>query len=139
MEGILKFLHFVSKSPQERLIKILTKNDKLVRLICEILLNIMVKNIKVAPHIIKQLKKHKRVIYKLVDKRTSITKRKRLLVKAWPIVAILTPLIPLIAKALKNEPLFKDVSHHRNRQGNPRHAKGRRRTNIMRKRSRGQK
>ena len=118
MDGILRFLNFVTRSPEKRIIQILTKNDKLIQIICEILLNILLKNIKVDRNIINKLKKYKRVIYKLIDKRTSLRQRRQLLLKTWPIIKILSPLIPLIIKSFKNEPLFKNVPNHRSRQKN---------------------
>jgi hypothetical protein len=109
MAGFVNFLHFISKSPEKRIIQILTRNKRVVKAICEILLNILLKNIKVDRRIAHKLEKHKHIIYELVDKHTSLHQRRRLLLKAWPIVRILTPILPLISKAIKNEPIFKNV------------------------------
>ena len=116
MDKIVGFLHFVSKSPKERIIQILTRNNTIVVLTCDILLNILKNNIPVKPELLKKLKKHRRTIYKLVDKRIPIERKKKLLAKNWPIVEVLEPLLPLIAKSFKYEPLYKNVSHKRRRQ-----------------------
>lgn len=115
MEGFVSFLNFISKSPEKALIKVLTKNERIVHLVCEILLNILLKNIKVDKRIIRKLRKYKRIIYKLVDKRTSLSQRRKLLLKSWPIVRILTPLLPLIGKSLRHVKLFQNVFNKRSR------------------------
>jgi hypothetical protein len=112
MAYILRFLKFASKSPNQYIIQVLSKNRKIVNLVCEILLNILLKNIKVDRRIINKLRKYKRIIYRLVDKHTHIRERRQLLQKTWPILKILSPIIPTVIKSLKNAQLLKNVLGH---------------------------
>jgi phosphorylcholine metabolism protein LicD len=113
--GSIRFLSFVLSSPRQRLISILSKNKQVVRHICDILLNILLLNIRVNSSVINKLKKHKRVIYLLVDKKTTDKTRAELLTKHLSITKTILPLLKAIETSLKNEPLYQDVSNKRRR------------------------
>ena len=101
MNNILNFLQFLDKkSSQKQLVRIITQHKNIVLLITEILYNILHNNINVSPSLLQQLKRHRRLIYKIVDKRTSLVKRRRMLIKGWPIVHTLLPILPSILQYL---------------------------------------
>ena len=111
----ISFLRFVLNSPRKRLVAILSKNKQLLNHISDILLNILLLNIRVKSDIINKLKRHKRIIYQIVNKTTSDKSRLELLLKHSAIIKLITPLLKPIEKTLKNEPLYENVFNQRRR------------------------
>ena len=111
MKGPLKFLKFVLESPPQRQTAIIGKNKQIVKQICDILLNILLLNVKVKPIVIKKLKQHKTVIYQLVNKKISDKKRQELLLHNRAILKIIATVLPSIYKSIQNEPLYQNVSN----------------------------
>ena len=109
MKGPLKFLKFVFESPHKRQISIINKNKQVVKHICDILLNILLQNITVKPIIITKLRRHRKAIYTLVNKRTTDKKRRDLLVHNPGILRTLATVLPSIYKSIHNEPLYQNV------------------------------
>lgn len=115
MDKFIKFVDFVLTSPRSRLLKILKSNKQVIGVIAEIVLNILLKNIKVKPHVARRLRKYRRALYKLVNPAISIAKKRHILTSNVQLLHILSPLLPGISKSFKDEPLYENVSHHRRR------------------------
>ena len=111
----IRFLQFVLSSPPHRLFPILQKNKQVIRQICDILLNILLKHIPASQVIINQLKKFKSDIYILVDRRTSDEDRRRIILRKPAILKPIIPLLKEVARSFKYEPLYQDVSNNRRR------------------------
>jgi hypothetical protein len=109
MQGGLRFLKFVLESPSARRRSIISKNKQVVKHICDILLNILLQNISVKASVINKLKRHRKVIYTCVNKKTSDKTRKELLLRHPSILKTLATLLPSINKTLENEPLYQNV------------------------------
>lgn len=113
--GSFRFLHFVLSSPPHRQIAILQKNKQVVRQVCNILLNILLKHIPVHVTIINNLRQYRSVIYKLVDRRVSDFTKKQLILQNPAILKLIVPLLKDISKSFRYEPLCEDVSDNRKR------------------------
>ena len=116
MKGAVKFLHFAFGGgiPLARQIALLRKNKNLVNLITDVIYNILYQNVvPSSPDIINDLKKYKKDIYKLVDKKTSDRTWSEILIKQPQIIKSILPLLPSIDINLENEPLYEDVSGKR--------------------------
>ncbi len=77
--GFIKRIFTTSSSNiRKRLIQ--SSNDNIIKAICEILLNIYFKNLTISKESLKVMKKAKRVLIKIINKRTTMLTRKHLLV-----------------------------------------------------------
>lgn len=116
MKGAIKFVHFAFGGgvPLARQVSLLRKNKNMVNLITDILYNILYQNVvPSSPDIINDLKKYKKDIYKLVDKKSSDKTRSDILIKNPQIIKTVLPLLSSIDSSLKNEPLYENVSGKR--------------------------
>ena len=73
---------------------LLQKDPKILKTFIDILFNIAHFNITVPQDIINKLKKHRQVVYKLFQKRTSDKTRATLLGNNLDIIKIILPLLP---------------------------------------------
>ena len=87
VERYSSFLKRIVTAPEPIRIKLLkSSNLNIIKAICELLLNIVQKNITVKAIVITQLKKHKNLLYKLFDAK-GFEARKSILVGHPKIVA----------------------------------------------------
>ena len=116
MKGPLKFMHAVLNGPAERRISVIRANKEFVRVIVDILFNILNKNIQpLSSSVIDQLRLHKSSIYKLIKKSTSHQQAAKILINEPQILDSIISLLPDISNSLRDEPLYKNVSHKRTR------------------------
>ena len=82
--------------------QLLNKNGgDLVFALCEIIQNVLKGNVKLSPSEIKKLKRYHRAIYDIVEKKTSLKRRKQLLVQEGGfLMTLLPPAIALLATIL---------------------------------------
>ena len=109
-------MQFVLSSPRNRVISILRKNKQVVRQLCDVLLNILLKHIPVSAKTLRQLKRHRSEIYRLVDRRTSDAQRTQIILQNPSLLRPIIPLLKEVARSFKYEPLYQDVSNNRRRQ-----------------------
>ena len=85
MENTIKYANFIkrifSASPQIRKKLLTSSNLNIIKAITEIILNIYHLNLPVSKTTLKQLKKSKAVILKIINKKTLPAQRKELLIK----------------------------------------------------------
>jgi hypothetical protein len=85
MENAIKYANFIkrifSAPPKIRKKLLATSNLDIIKAITEIILNIYHLNLPVSKSALKQLKKSKTVILKIINKKTLPAKRKELLIK----------------------------------------------------------
>jgi hypothetical protein len=84
MENVKKYSSFIKRMvttlPPIRKKLLASSNHNIIKAICEIILNIYYKQITLSPVALKALKKHKRVLLKLINKNKSIEQKKQLLI-----------------------------------------------------------
>jgi hypothetical protein len=68
----------------------------LIRVICETLYNILLGNIKVDSKTLDKLKRHRRSIYKLCAKKTSLRSRKNIINQKGKLLPLLLPILSLL-------------------------------------------
>jgi len=94
MEDVRRYSSFIKRivtapiNIRKRLLK--TSNLTIVKAICELLLNILQKNIPTSKSVIKQLKKHKKTLYKLFEKGTNLEAKKAILIKKCTLLSQLS-------------------------------------------------
>ena len=116
MKGPLKFVHAILGGPSERRTSVLRDNKEFVRVVVDILFNILNKNIQtLSPEVIAQLREHESSIYKLTKKTTTHHQAAKILINEPQILNTITSLLPDISNSLSEEPLYKNVSHKRAR------------------------
>ena len=85
MENAIKYANFIqrifSTCPQIRKKLLASSNLNIIKAITEIMLNIFHLNLPVSKLVLKQLKKSRSVILKIINKKTLPVKRKELLIK----------------------------------------------------------
>jgi hypothetical protein len=94
MDDVRRYSSFIKRivtariNIRKKLLK--SSNLAIIKAICELLLNILQKNISTSKLVIKQLKKHKKTIYKLLDKSTSLEAKKAILIKTCKLISPLS-------------------------------------------------
>jgi hypothetical protein len=68
----------------------------LIRIVCETLYNILLGNIKVSKKTLEKLKRHRRDIYKLCAKKTSLIARKNIINQKGKLLPLLLPILSLL-------------------------------------------
>ena len=68
-----------------------TSNLNIIKAIAEIILNVVEKNITVSPSLLKQLKRHKKVIYNIIDSK-GFEARRHILINNSKFLSLLKPL-----------------------------------------------
>jgi hypothetical protein len=83
MDNVKRFSSFLKRivtAPEPIRLKLLkSSNLNIIKAICELLLNIVQKNLAVKPIVIAQLKKHKNLLYKLFETKGFEARREILL------------------------------------------------------------
>jgi len=80
-QSFIKRLFTAPFKIRKNLIK--SSNHNIIRSICELVLNILNKNITLSPQQLKKLKKYKRLFYALADSKKSLDFKKKLLIKHY--------------------------------------------------------
>ena len=95
MENLKRYSSFIKRiitAPEHIRKKLLkTSNLSIIQAICELLLNVIQKNITVSKSVLRNLKKHKTILYKLLETK-GFEARKYILI-SYP--KIVVPLLPL--------------------------------------------
>ena len=98
MENVRKYkslIKFAIRSSQQKRIELLSKfNDAIIKTICEIFLNVVEETISVPASVKRDLRKHKQLVFKLVQPNISIAVKKQALIKNKGLV--LVPLANII-------------------------------------------
>jgi hypothetical protein len=98
MENVKKYrklIVFAINSPVDKRVVLLKSfNLNIIKTICEIFLNILSKVITAPPEVVKQLQKHKQLLYKLADSKIPLSEKKEALIKCKG--EVLTPIKKLI-------------------------------------------
>lgn len=85
MENVKKYrklIQFATNSSTQKRVSLLKSfNHNIIKTICEIFLNILNKIIDTPPHITRELKRYKRILYLLVDTKVPLGKKKEALVR----------------------------------------------------------
>ena len=85
MESVKKYrklIQFAINAPVQKRISLLKSfNQNIIKTICEIFLNILNKIIETPPHISRQLKRYKRILYLLVNSKVPLSKKKEALIR----------------------------------------------------------
>jgi hypothetical protein len=95
MDNVKRYSSFIKRiitAPdhiRKRLLQ--TSNKNIIKAIAEIILNIVQKNIPTSVSLLKQLKKHKRIVYSIVDSK-GFEARRRILVNNSKFLSLLAPL-----------------------------------------------
>ena len=87
-QSFIKRLFTAPFKIKKNLIK--SSNHNIIRSICELVLNILNKNIPLSKEKVKKLKKHKRFLYALADSKKSLDFKKKLLIKQYKKLSLLT-------------------------------------------------
>ena len=70
-----------------------SSNSNIIKAICELLLNVLQKNIVASGSVIAKLKKHKRILYILLKEKEDFKRRKEILINNSKILIALLPLL----------------------------------------------
>jgi len=95
MENVQRYSSFIKRiitAPEfirKRLLK--TSNLNIIKAICELFLNVVQKNIPVSKSVLTQLKKHKKLLYTLLESK-GFESRRAILVKNPKVIAFLKTL-----------------------------------------------
>ena len=99
MDNAKKYSSFIKRivtAPKLIRIKLLqSSNFDIIRAIAEIVLNILNKNLPVSSTVITRLKKHKKILYSLVESKKSLRQRREILIKYSDVIV---PLAGLFSK-----------------------------------------
>jgi len=94
MDDVKRYSSFIKRivtapiNIRRKLLK--SSNLVIIKAICEVLLNILQKNIPTGKSVIKQLKKHKKHFYRLFEKGVTLEAKKTILIKKCEIIAPLS-------------------------------------------------
>ena len=85
MENTIRYAGFVKRifttsSSNIRKSMLQSSNENIIKAICDILLNVYYKNLTISKKSLKNMKKGKRALLQIINKKTTMTKRKQLLV-----------------------------------------------------------
>ena len=85
MENTIRYAGFVKRifttsSSNIRKSMLESSNENIIKAICDILLNVYYKNLTISKISLKNMKKGKRALLQIINKKTTMTKRKQLLV-----------------------------------------------------------
>lgn len=85
MENTIRYAGFVKRifttsSSNIRKSMLESSNENIIKAICDILLNVYYKNLTISKKSLKNMKKGKRALLQIINKKTTMTKRKQLLV-----------------------------------------------------------
>ena len=70
-----------------------SSNSNIIKAICELLLNVLQKNIVASGSVIAKLKKHKKILYILLKEKEDFKRRKEILINNSKILIALLPLL----------------------------------------------
>lgn len=85
MDNVIKYSNFIKRifdtsSASIRKSMLQSSNDDIIKAISEVLLNIYHKNIVISKHSLKSMKRVKRAVLKIINKKTTASHRKELLI-----------------------------------------------------------